>query len=110
MNRRSFFRSLALVGAAASLSPDIFIPKFEPVKWKVIAPPHGLFFAEFKYYIRPMEPIYDEIIFHKREPESNQINPDWISAPFIVGAYGDESFRNQFESSHDWVVTYSDPI
>lgn len=38
MNRRSFFRSLTLIGSAASLSPNIFIPKFEPVKWKLTTP------------------------------------------------------------------------
>jgi len=36
MNRRSFFNSLAAFAGAASLSPHIFIPKFEPVKWKAI--------------------------------------------------------------------------
>ncbi len=30
-----FFKSLALMAGAASISPQIFIPKFEPVKWKV---------------------------------------------------------------------------
>jgi len=34
MNRRSFFKSASLLLGAASLSPTIFIPKFEPVKWK----------------------------------------------------------------------------
>jgi hypothetical protein len=35
MNRRSFFSKFGLLAAAASVSPTIFIPKFEPVKWKV---------------------------------------------------------------------------
>lgn len=34
--RRSFFRSLGLLAGAASVSPTIFIPKFEPVRWKVL--------------------------------------------------------------------------
>lgn len=34
MNKRNFFKSLALMAGAASISPQIFIPKFEPVKWK----------------------------------------------------------------------------
>jgi len=34
MNKRSFFKSLALMTAGAAVSPGIFIPKFEPVKWK----------------------------------------------------------------------------
>lgn len=33
-DRRSFFKSLALIGAAAVGCPGIFIPKFEPVRWK----------------------------------------------------------------------------
>lgn len=32
--RRSFFASLALIGAGAATAPGIFIPKFEPVWWK----------------------------------------------------------------------------
>lgn len=45
IDRRSFFKSFAALIGAASLSPQIFIPKFEPVKWKVIkcgAPNGGL--------------------------------------------------------------------
>lgn len=34
MNRRHFFKSLATVAGAASVSPLIFIPKFEPVRWR----------------------------------------------------------------------------
>jgi hypothetical protein len=34
MNRRSFFKSLALLGAGAVVAPNIFIPKIESVKWK----------------------------------------------------------------------------
>lgn len=34
-DRRYFFKSLAMLGAAAVGCPGIFIPKFQPVKWKV---------------------------------------------------------------------------
>lgn len=34
MNRRGFFRSVAALVGAASVSPAIFIPKFESVHWK----------------------------------------------------------------------------
>lgn len=34
MDRRGFFKSLSLIGAAA-VAPAIFIPKFEPVNWKI---------------------------------------------------------------------------
>lgn len=37
MNRRRFFTGLGAVLAAAS-APGIFIPKFEPVRWKVLTP------------------------------------------------------------------------
>lgn len=33
-NRRSFFKKFGVLLGAASLSPTLFIPKFEPVKWK----------------------------------------------------------------------------
>lgn len=33
-NRRSFFKSLALLGAAAGC-PGLFLPKLEPVRWKI---------------------------------------------------------------------------
>lgn len=42
MHRRNFFRSLALIAGASSVCPNIFIPKFEPVKWKVL--PRGFFY------------------------------------------------------------------
>lgn len=38
MKRRNFFHSLALLAGAASISPQIFIPKFEPVIWKSTTP------------------------------------------------------------------------
>ena len=57
--RRSFFKSLALLGAAAAGCPGVFIPKLEPVRWKVIAAPFkprdyasGWFIQEFKYAIK----------------------------------------------------------
>jgi hypothetical protein len=34
MNRRRFFTKFGLLASAASMSPTIFIPKFEPVRWK----------------------------------------------------------------------------
>lgn len=38
MTRRGFFNKFGVLLGAASLSPTIFIPRFEPVKWKVMAP------------------------------------------------------------------------
>lgn len=49
--RRSFFRSLGLLAGAASVSPTIFIPKFEPVRWKVLLP----------------EVEFTEVIYHPRD-------------------------------------------
>jgi hypothetical protein len=34
MNRRAFFKFGSLFVGAASVAPQIFIPKFEPVRWK----------------------------------------------------------------------------
>src|SRR5678809_1004806 len=59
MNRRSFFSKAALIGAAVSLSPAIFIPKFEPVRWKPRRFYHVL-----------------------------AINPEWINAPYEIGFIG----------------------
>lgn len=67
MNQRSFFKSLVLIGAAASLSPQIFIPKFEPVRWKVSqAAPRGLYYCEFKFVFLDQPGIYDDIILYER--------------------------------------------
>lgn len=50
-NRRNFFKSLAMLAGAASISPQIFIPKFEPVKWKV---------SRFTTFFYDAPPIYDD--------------------------------------------------
>lgn len=42
-SRRSFFKSLAMLGASAVGAPGIFIPKFEPVKWKALSPVNANF-------------------------------------------------------------------
>lgn len=61
MNRRNFFRSIALLGSAASISPQIFIPRFEPVRWKpVVATWHRVPFwyhlsPEYKAFAQAME-------------------------------------------------------
>jgi hypothetical protein len=49
--RRNFFHSLTLMAGAASVSPQIFIPRFEPVKWKSIAEPWipADFYGEWKF-------------------------------------------------------------
>lgn len=70
MNRRSFFSSLGALVGAASLSPTIFIPKFEPVKWKrIVVPNKGWFVAEFEQYFIDAGAMYDKIIFHRRHDE-----------------------------------------
>jgi len=53
VNRRSFFQSLATIGAACS-APGIFLPKFEPVRWKVFRPARAV------------------------------VNPLWINAPYEI--------------------------
>lgn len=78
-NRRSFFKSLALLGAAAASCPGIFIPKFEPVKWKVkpaVLNPRdyfgGWYFAEFSYIAKPIAGGGMELL-QVRDSD----NPDW---------------------------------
>jgi hypothetical protein len=65
VNRRGFFKSFGVLAAAASLSPTIFIPKFEPVRWKVIRmgsenPRWGI--TEFEVFIINQAPIFDDAI------------------------------------------------
>ena len=65
--RRSFFKSLAILSAAAAGCPGVFIPKFEPVKWKRIIQPRGLYFVEFHYAIKDFEKTFEQVIFYKRD-------------------------------------------
>lgn len=63
MNRRSFFSSIAAFAGAASLSPNIFIPKFEPVKWKaIVPPPKFLSCSAFTQFFIDQAPVYDKSI------------------------------------------------
>jgi hypothetical protein len=34
VNRRSFFSSLATIGAAVTLAPNVFLPRFATPRWK----------------------------------------------------------------------------
>jgi hypothetical protein len=73
-SRRSFFKSLALLGAAAVGCPGIFIPKFEPVKWKAVAPVgRGFFMVEYKYAIRPMGREFTRMLLYVRD----ETGGDW---------------------------------
>lgn len=72
MNRRSFFKSLALIAGAAAAAPQVFVPKFEPVHWRVIKP-------------EPYKSFYYEI------------NPEWIAAPYemaFVSALNSPNFSS----------------
>lgn len=69
MNRRGFFKSLAALTAAAS-APGIFIPKFDPVRWKVLNTTSGILVP----------------------------NPAWINAPYELmfiaeGGYWSQKLR-----------------
>lgn len=61
MNRRGFFKAFSVLGAAASLSPMVFVPKFEPVHWKKIV---------------------------KLDEWCAVVNPEWINAPYEVEFIG----------------------
>lgn len=54
--RRSFFKSLAMLGAAAEGCPGIFIPKFEPVKWKIQK------LTDFEAFLQKESKRFDELI------------------------------------------------
>jgi len=69
-NRRGFFKSLGLIAAGSAGFPGIFIPKFEPVKWKVARPKHGWMRAEFRYYILQQPAQYDQVILHFYEDDT----------------------------------------
>lgn len=55
MNRRGFFKAFSVLAGAASLSPMLFVPKFEPVHWKKIV---------------------------RADDWCAVVNPEWIDAPY----------------------------
>lgn len=68
MNQRSFFKSLALIGAAASVSPQIFLPRFEPVRWRapiLFKREPGL---EYKVFYFDMPAMFDQRILDNCVP------------------------------------------
>jgi len=73
-DRRGFFKSLALIGAAAVGCPGIFIPKFEPVKWtRLDETNRDSFFGKWTFItgldpaFSDMSPKYDPIILYERD-------------------------------------------
>ena len=74
-SRRSFFKSLALLGAAAAGCPGLFIPKLEPVRWKVIAPPRGWFMAEYKYAFTMHDAKIEKVLLHVRDSAAEEWRP-----------------------------------
>lgn len=72
-DRRSFFRSLAILGAAAAGCPWIFVPKFEPVRWKPVRCKQtwrlnpNYITAEYEVYFYNSPALFDKAIFHKHE-------------------------------------------
>lgn len=78
-NRRSFFKSLALLASGAAVAPGIFVPKFEPVRWKVTPsytfdPPN--YFGKWRWVL--YEPGIDGM-WHKTEeiPAPIQGSASW---------------------------------
>lgn len=76
MNRRNFFKGLAaLVGGAAA--PMIFVPKLDPVRWKVLGP-SGLLVPNPAWIDAPYELLFihpdvgywsQELLIHPRNIE-----------------------------------------
>jgi len=88
-NRRSFFRSLALIGSAAAGCPGLFIPKFEPVKWKRSISPESIVnpqweYADYKVYFIENDAVFDHRILIGEPP--NICNPGnvWFNGHRIV--------------------------
>lgn len=80
MNRRGFFSRFAVLAAAASLSPTVFIPKFEPVRWKVkrytkaVINPDWVT-ARYQFYYVDMPMIVDRAILPL--PDPGEPDPYW---------------------------------
>ena len=73
MNRRNMLKSLAAI-FAASFAPALFIPKFEPVRWKIYAPTRGMSCTSFSEFLRSRTEAFDERIL-----KVDYIT-DWIEA------------------------------
>lgn len=78
-NRRSFFKSLALLGAAAAGCPGVFVPKFEPVKWKrtpslgreLYVPNPEYYTAQYEIYYITQPGLFDGRILVDRAGKPN---------------------------------------
>jgi len=85
--RRSFFKSLALLGAAAVGCPGIFIPKFEPVRWKVQTPHNARdFFGKWNFVmgdITVREMTEEEKVIYERLSRHDRFIADfwWATLP-----------------------------
>ena len=77
-NRRSFFSSLALIGSAAAGFPGLFIPKFEPVKWKRIVSPESIVNPQWEYADYKVYFIENDAVFDRRIPVGEPPNT-WTS-------------------------------
>lgn len=70
MNRRSFFQSLAVIGAAVA-APSLFLPRLEKVKWKkargVYVPNPAYQTAPFEVFFIDMPPLFDEAILAEND-------------------------------------------
>lgn len=72
MNRRSFFTSLGAIVAAAA-APSIFLPKFEPVRWKPplifkrAVPNPAYETARYELYFIDEPMLVDRLIFNPKE-------------------------------------------
>lgn len=89
MNRRKMLKSLATI-FGVSCAPSLFIPKFEPVKWKIVKPNYQVcgyrdyifnardFYGKWQFVldgpivefvdvIKPEPPVFEEVVLFKRE-------------------------------------------
>lgn len=69
MKRRGFFKTLAGIVGGLAVSPMVFIPKFEPIPWKIVKRgPWPISCAAFTQFLIDQQPHYDAEILKDIEP------------------------------------------
>lgn len=97
MNRRNFFQSLAALAGAASVSPLIFLPKFDPVRWKALGP-SGLLVPNPAYHNAVYEFIRDDVggywsLDLMAMPRKIEVNDPRFSYPLRYSLIDSVTFR-----------------
>ena len=77
MNRRSFFSTLAKVGAGLLVAPSLYLPKSEGFRWKRTQWVENPLWTDCEWEIRfiDMAPMFDSAIIEDTRPVPNQFGP-----------------------------------